>query len=234
MEIKRFYGKKSGNNYMIEEDEFYHCVKVLRYKIGYEIIVFTGNGKDYLCKIIEINSINLIAELISEIENDLETKGKIILAQALCKEFDFIIQKAVELGVNEIIPFTSTRTNVKEIKKPRAEKIILDAVKQCGRSVIPKLCETLKFEELLKQYPLFKNRMFCYELSNDKLLSTQISWVDRDVLIVIGSEGGFCDDEVIEAKAAGFKICSLGKRTLKAETAAITSIILILNKYEEI
>lgn len=234
MEIKRFFGKRNGSNFILEEDEYYHCVKVSRYKVGYDIIIFIGNGIDYYCKIIDINQTNVIAELISEKANDFETRGKIVLAQALCKEFDFIVQKAIELGVSEIIPFTSSRTNVKEIKKPRVEKIILEAVKQCGRAVIPYLSETLKFDELLLKYPLYKNRMFCFEQSKEKLLSSQISWVDRDVLVVIGSEGGFSNDEVIDARKAGFKECSLGKRILKAETAAITSLILIMNKYEEI
>lgn len=233
MEIKRFLGRKIDEKVFIDGDEYFHCVKVLRHKIGYSIVVFTGDGYDYICRITEINPLVVTAEILKKEKNELETRGKIVLCLALCKEFDFIVQKAVELGVYRIIPFINLRTNVKTMKRARVEKIILDATKQSGRAVIPEITNVMSFEEMLNQNIEFKNRMFCFEGSNDKLLQSQISWVDRDVMVVIGSEGGFSSEDVLEAKKANFNIISLGKRILKVETATIAAIILILSKYEE-
>ena len=98
MEIRRFYGKKNNNIIILEGDEFFHCIKVLRHKIGYEIIAFTGDGFDYNCRIINILEDTVEAEILSCKSNEVENKWKIVLCQGMCKEFDFIIQKAVELG----------------------------------------------------------------------------------------------------------------------------------------
>lgn len=234
MEIRRFYGTKKNNIIVLEGDEFFHCIKVLRHRIGYEIVVFTGDGFDYNCRIIKILEDSVEAEILSHEKNQVENKWKIILCQGLCKEFDFIIQKAVELGVNKIIPFLSSRTNIKNFKRIRAEKIILDAVKQCGRAVIPEITEPIKYEELFNMNKNFKNRIICYEDLKGNSLYSQLNWVDRDVLIVIGSEGGFTEEEIRNAANSGLKIVSLGNRILKAETAAITGLITVLIKYDEI
>ncbi|MGI6136266.1 MAG: 16S rRNA (uracil(1498)-N(3))-methyltransferase [Clostridiales bacterium] len=234
MDIRRFYGKKRDNNIILEGDEYHHCAKVLRHKIGFHICAFTGDGKDYFAVITDITGDSVIADIYREEENFREGKNRIILCQALCKEFDFIIQKSVELGVNEIIPFTSARTTFKGHKTMRSEKIILDAVKQSERSIIPKIHDTIKFDDVLKLYPNFKNRMLCYEKSKDLTLNNQISWIDRDVMVIIGPEGGFADDEISSAKRAGLKITSLSKRVLRSETAAIVAIILIQSKYEDL
>jgi 16S rRNA (uracil1498-N3)-methyltransferase len=140
----------------------------------------------------------------------------------------------VELGVNEIIPFTSAYTSYKAHKAVRSEKIILDAVKQSERSVIPKILDTKKFDDVISLYPNFKNRMLCYEKSKDLTLDKQISWIDRDVMVIIGPEGGFADDEISRAKKAGIRIASLSKRVLKSETAAMVAMILIQSKYEDL
>ena len=234
MEIRRFYGKKNNNIIILEGDEFFHCIKVLRHKIGYEIIAFNGDGFDYNCRIINILEDTVEAEILSCKSNEVENKWKIVLCQGMCKEFDFIIQKAVELGVNRIIPFSSSRTNIKNFKRIRAEKIILDAVKQCGRAVIPEITELVKFEELFEMNKNFKNRLICYEDWRGNSLVSQLNWVDRDVLIVVGSEGGFTEEEIRQAANSGLKIVSLGKRILKAETAAMTGLITVLIKYDEI
>lgn len=234
MEIRRFYGRKTSDNISLIGDEYYHCTKVLRYKLGYDICAFTGDGNNYYAKIIEINSNEVVAKIYKTIPNLTECKNRIVLCQALCKEFDFIVQKAVELGVTEIVPFVSARTNTKGIKLQRIEKIILEAAKQSGRSVLPIIKDTVDFEEVLKLYPNYTNRMFCFEKSKDLPLSTQLSWINRDVIIVIGPEGGFTDDEVMSARKNDYKVAKLSSRILKSETAAIVAIISTQLKYEDL
>ena len=80
----------------------------------------------------------------------------------------------------------------------------------------------------------FKNRLICYEDWRGNSLVSQLNWVDRDVLIVVGSDGGFTEEEIRQAANSGLKIVSLGKRILKAETAAMTGLITVLIKYDEI
>ncbi|MBO5775739.1 MAG: RsmE family RNA methyltransferase, partial [Clostridia bacterium] len=132
MEIKRFYGSKLGDKLVLSDREYYHCVKVTRHKAGYSLIVCIGDGKDYYSTIDKITANEVICSIQSVEDNNSETKAPLILCQAVCKELDFIVQKAVELGISEIIPFYSDRTNVKKVSLERLENIVIDAAKQCG------------------------------------------------------------------------------------------------------
>lgn len=234
MELKRFYGSKLGNQIVLTDREYFHCIKVTRHKAGYSLICCTGDGNDYFCNISAIKDEIVYCDIVSIVKNDSEPKGKIVLCQALCKEFDFVVQKAVELGVTDIVPYVSERTNVKKYSKERTESIVLDAAKQCGRAVLPCVYDLKEFDEILEEYKNFDNKIFCYELERIKSIDSAIAKPDGTTVIFVGSEGGFSEEEVKEATTLGYNIVTLGRRILRVETAAISAIVLLLNAVGDI
>ena len=233
MEIKRFFGSKYGDKIILSDREYYHCVKVTRHKAGYSLICCVGDGQDYFCTIESINNDSVVCSIDEIVDNNSETKAPLILCQALCKEFDFVLQKAVELGATEIVPYISERTNVKKFSLDRAESIVLDAAKQCGRAVLPKINNVVTYEEALNYASKYDNKILCYEIERNNSIKNAIKSQASTVLF-IGSEGGFSEKEVALAKEAGYEITTLGRRILKVETAAITALVLTLDAMEDI
>ncbi len=234
MEVKRFFGSKLGNKIILTDREYVHCVKVTRHKIGYSLICCIGDGNDYHCTIDEISKDTVTCTVDDVVKNESETKHPLILCQALCKEFDFVVQKAVELGVTEIIPFVSERTNIKKFPTERAESIILDAAKQCGRAVLPIFGDIVEFNDIVSSFNRDTNKIFCYELERINSIQNAIKSNDLPTVLFVGSEGGFTTDEVNTAKENGFSVVTLGKRILRVETAVVAGITLTLNAIGDI
>ncbi len=234
MEVKRFFGSKLGNKIILTDREYVHCIKVTRHKAGYSLICCIGDGNDYHCTIEDISKDTVTCAIMDVVKNESETKQPLILCQALCKEFDFVVQKAVELGVTEIIPFVSERTNIKKFPTERAEAIILDAAKQCGRAVLPLFGEVVEFNDIITRFNNDKNKIFCYELEREHAIHNAIISNKLPTILFVGSEGGFTADEVELAKENGFNIVTLGKRILRVETAVVAAITLTLNAIGDI
>lgn len=233
MEIKRFFGSKYGDKIVLSDREYYHCVKVTRHKAGYSLICCIGDGKDYYCTIDKIEPDAVVCSIERVVTNNAETKAPFVLCQALCKEFDFVVQKAVELGVTEIVPYFSERTNVKKFSLDRLESIVLDAAKQCGRAVLPIVNDLVCYEEALSYASKFENKIFCYENERVNSLKDAIKSTSSTV-VFIGSEGGFSEKEVDLAKQNCFEVVSLGRRILKVETASIAALVLALDAMGDI
>lgn len=206
---------------MLEGAEFRHCVQVTRHKVGFDFIAICGDGNDYLCKITEINKGDLYATITSKTTNLCEPKCRVVLFQAVCKELDFIAQKAVELGVTEIQPFFSHNTNVTTFKRDRFEKIILDASKQCCRGVLPTIKEPVDFATAVTMSADCENRIICYEKCTADSFCTI---TQNNLALYIGSEGGFTTEEIALAVEKGLTVTTLGKRILRAETASIVAL----------
>lgn len=229
MDLKRFYGSKVGDKIILLDRECFHCVKVTRHKKGYSLICCTGDGLDYYSTIEDITNDTVVCSIDKTEANLSEPKSRIILCQALCKEFDFVVQKAVELGVTDIVPFMSERCNVKKYSLERTENIVLDAAKQCGRAVLPIIHPITDFDGILDSFENITNKIFCYELERKKSINSAVVNSKENSVIVIGSEGGFSEKEVELAKVKGFQITTLGRRILRVETASICAITLLLN-----
>lgn len=227
MEIKRFFADKiEGGKVTLRAEELHHCTKVTRHKVGYTIIVCIGDGWDYYAQIETIERDYLVANIIRKERNNNEIEGDLILFQGVCKELDFIVQKAVELGATKIVPFYSTNTNITDIKADRLSKIVLDAAKQCGRARLPVVAEAMPLDKAIQLSKEASNRIMCYENCSDKKLIDVLPNGTTSLAIFVGSEGGFTPQEVDAAMGQSLDIVSLGKRVLRAETAAITALTL--------
>lgn len=214
-------------------EDAHHIARSLRMAVGESITVCDMQGNEYECKISEFNEDReVIADILSVKHSENEPKTFIRLFQALPKgdKLDTIIQKAVECGVSEIIPFQSERCVVRikseaeERKTERRRKISAEAAKQCGRSVIPEVRSSVDFSSVLSMAAESELCLFCYEGDGTRSLGGILRGygenLPKSISIIIGSEGGFSVREAEQARDAGMTMTGLGKRILRTETAS--------------
>ncbi len=218
---------------------------VLRMKPGEEVSVSDGNNCRYLCRITEyMETGEAILTVIQREENDTELPSKIYLFQGLPKQekMEFIVQKAVELGVYQIIPVALKRCVVKlDEKKARKkvsrwQEISKSAAKQSGRGIVPEVKNVLSWKEALELAAKLDVRLIPYELAEGmdktKKLLAAIQ-PGQSIGIFIGPEGGFEKAEVSEALEKGAEAVTLGRRILRTETAGITTLSVLMFQLEE-
>ncbi|MBL8150381.1 MAG: 16S rRNA (uracil(1498)-N(3))-methyltransferase [Blastocatellia bacterium] len=227
------------------EEEAYHLCKVLRFKAGDEVQVFDGIGHEWLAEVEEINKSNVKLLLKRELTNTVESNLAITLVQGLIKgeKFEIAIQKATELGVNNIIPLISQHTDIKVSENSfekkvnnrleRWQRIALEATKQSGRRCLPNILLPVSFSGLITQAT--SPVIFFSERGGDNIRTISEKIVKPEsITAVVGSEGGWSEEEIELAKKAGFYIASLGTRILRAETAGITALALLQHTWGDI
>ena len=230
-----FVPQNFGNEMIITGVDAKHISKVLRMTLGDELQIVSDDGVTAQGKIsfiysacVKVGSLKIIAE-------SNEPKVKITLAQGLAKgeKMDFIIQKAVELGVTSIVPVAMEHSVVqldgaKAIKKvERWQKISESAAKQSKRNIIPLVQPVMSVEEMLAKNNC-STKIIAYECENQISLKSVLKEAIEqnkieNLLLIIGPEGGISEDELDLARAAGAKPVSLGRRILRAETAGLVA-----------
>ena len=207
---------------------------VLRYKVGDNVIVCNGQGIDLFCEIISISKNEAILKILEIQSSKSEPTTKVFLFQGLPKsdKMEYIIQKAVELGVYEIIPVithsSQVKLNDKSSKKvERWQKISESAAKQSGRGIIPVVREPLNFESALKSLNSLDESYVAYEKeeSSKNIFETRTA---SSVGIFIGPEGGFTEKEILNCMSHKILPISLGSRILRTETASISAISILM------
>ncbi len=226
------------DNYVyIKCDEAKHILNVMRTKVGESIVVCDGLKNDYYCKVCDIQKENVRAEILEKHLNNSEPNVNITLFQCLPKsdKMEFVIQKCVEIGVNNIVPVLSERCVAKidsknENKKiERWQKISLSAAKQCGRGIVPKIENVISFNNAVNMAAKFENAIIPYE---NEIKTNIKSFINNakigSVGIFIGPEGGFSENEIKYALDNGVISVTLGKRILRTETAGMVTAAIIL------
>lgn len=207
-----------------------HITGSLRMKIGNELIV-CSDGVDYKCRISQLNDGNVMLDVLESSPCLAEPDVRVTLYQALPKsdKMDFIIQKAVELGVSAIVPVLSARCisrpepRIFAKKLERFNRIALEAAKQSGRGFIPQIDSLISFSNAIKRCADSDCAIILYEKSGAKLADT-INKSHKSISVFIGSEGGFELDEIHSAENLGVKPIWLGHRILRCETAPIVAL----------
>lgn len=229
----------------IRGEDYNHIKNVLRMKQGEVISVSDGvSGNEYRCHIEDFADETVHCRLDFIKEADTELPVKVYLFQSLPKsdKMEFVIQKAVELGVTEIIPVASKRCVTRlDAKKARSRverwnSISEAAAKQSARRMIPAVHDVMDFKEALRYAEKADIRLIPYELAEDFGKTRQIidSISDgQSVAIFIGPEGGFAEEEIEEAKDSGVTPVTLGRRILRTETAALVVLSWLVYKSEE-
>lgn len=206
---------------------------ILRLKVGQKIQICDGEGNEAITEITKLTKKFVDIKILDRSRNENEPAKHIILYCSILKRsnFELVVQKTTEVGVSEIFPLLCKRTIKKNVRNDRLEKIIKEAAEQSGRGILPKLHKVQSFEEVMpssKQNDV--NLLFDQNgkpLFNEfKDITSEINH-NKKIGIFIGPEGGWEDSEIKLANENKFKIISLGKLTLRAETAAIIASYLI-------
>ena len=225
---------REGDCYFITGADYNHIKNVLRMNIGDSFLVSCRDSSD-LCEIESIENETITAKIIEENYQNTNLPIKIYLFQGLPKadKMELIIQKAVELGVEEIIPTEMEHCVVKLEEKKKAAKvnrwqaIAESAAKQSKRTSIPVISDVLSYKEALKKAESLDVLLVPYENERGMLATKEaLAKIQKGMTIgiIIGPEGGFSDKEIALAKEQNGEIISLGKRILRTETAAITAL----------
>ena len=225
----------------LETDEARHLRDVLRLRAGDEVYVFDGRGREYRCAIVRVARDE--AEL--RIENEVEpakpeSQLQLNLCVALLKgeKFDLVVQKATELGVTKLTPLVTRFADIHlrdqsdaAKRVARWQRIALEAAKQSGRAFVPEISLPIDFDAVLETDGL--GVMFS-ERGGKPLETLATGAAAHAITALVGSEGGWSDDEIDAAKARDFHVVTLGGRVLRAETAAIAVSVLLQHLYGDL
>lgn len=227
-----------GETLALDKENAYHQLTVLRSAEGNRFRLADPDGRLYLAELVLKDKAGY-AKILEKIEEDNEMKVKVTIIQALIKgdRWDYFLQKATECGVARIVPFISERTVVKydpdtDAKKlERWRKIVQEAAEQSLRNLVPEVAAPIAMKDL-ENY-LSDANYVAYELEAKTTHDLKNMDLNKDSLsVLIGSEGGFSPREIERFQAIGFIPAGLGRRILRAETAALVALTLIESKSE--
>ncbi len=229
--LKRFFVDKIEQTTALEGEEFEHAKNVLRIGVGAEVILLDNSGKEYTAVVAQVDKKRMLLNVVREEVGSREAATDVCLLFGYLKNADkneFIVQKAVELGVKKIVVFSSEFSSayMNANKLERLNKVSKEAAKQCLRSVAPivEYCDGL--ETALEQTEEYRNKVFACEFATES--KCDLAALQGSTAVVVGSEGGFSREEEQLAARKGFASVTLGKRILRAETAAValTSVVM--------
>lgn len=263
MSFRRFYlspgefaARAEGERVQLSPDESRHLRDVLRLRPGDEARVFDGAGREYACVVIEAGrGAGATLELRGEVEPPRkESPLTLTLAVSLLKgeKFDFVVQKATELGVARIAPVVTERADVRLRDEPdrkrrvaRWQRLALEASKQSGRARVPEIGEPLELARLLETETeedelrlMFSERGGLPLADGANSVGSRFSNAQTEIraeaVALVGPEGGWETEEIEDARARGWSIVTLGGRILRAETAALTVVVLLQHIYGDV
>ena len=234
----------ASDNIIITGNDVNHIKNVLRLRVGEKIMVSDGSGTDYECSISDIGSDMVTADIEDVFKNAAELPVKITLFQGMPKsdKLELIIQKAVELGVYEIVPVITKRTVVKiddkkvDKKLDRYNGIAESAGKQSGRGIVPVVKPFMSFKQALEYAKTLDMNLIPYEEARGMEYSREVIkdiHGKKSLGIFIGPEGGFAKEEVDMALDMGAKCITLGNRILRTETAGLAILSIIMFEVDE-
>ncbi len=223
---KRFFVShiNADNTAVLDGEEFIHAKTVQRVEEGTEIILLDGSGKEYFAIVSKVEKRSLTAHVTGENDGEREPQTKIYLLCGALKgdKTELVVQKATELGASKIGIFNSEYCSafINSNKLERLNKVAREAAKQCMRSRAPAVEYFDTFEKALKSAQNYRNKIFACEFAHSSEIV--LSDISGATALTVGSEGGFSEAEAALAAEYGFCKLTLGKRILRAETAAIS------------
>lgn len=215
----------SADHYQLNEEESKHCVRVLRLANGDIVYLIDGNGGFYKTEIIDAHPKRCTLHVLEKQLDYGKRNFHLHIAIAPTKNIERIewfLEKVTEIGVDEITPIICQRSERKEVKTDRLNKIIISAIKQSLKAFKPKLNESIDFKQFIVQSKL-KNKYIAHCLEESKQSIGQIYRQKEDVLVLIGPEGDFTSAEIEFALQNGFVPITLGESRLRTETAGVVA-----------
>lgn len=239
MRLHRFYIGEAINNKAainIKSADLVNQIRrVFRLKTNDQVILFDGSGSDYICRIENFGKDNIDFTIVESQKSRYVAKREVVLCSALVKKdtFEWIAEKATELGVTRIIPVLAERSEKKSLNMERLQKIVTEASEQSGRGDIPKVSEVVSLQraiDMIKTDFTDNVSMVAFHTEGESLLKSGIkSKIDdinntSPIVALIGPEGGWSPDEIDLFHKENIPVISLGPQILRAETAAIVAI----------
>ena len=255
MTRRRFYAppiafSDDRRSVTLSAEETRHLRDVLRLRVGDEAYVFDGEGREFRGSVGNADRNSSVLRIIEEAPPpSSESPLNLTLAVALLKgeKFDVVVQKATELGAGCVVPLITSRADVRihnpedaQKKRTRWQRIALEATKQCGRAKLTKIDAPVSFAEFVARPAVnpAANNELCLMFSErgGSLFAEAGDSIEPPLSVkaIVGSEGGWTDEEIQQARAAQWKIVTLGGRTLRAETAAITVAALLQHRFGDL
>ncbi len=220
---KRFFIDKVEAESSLEGEEFRHAKNVLRLVEGDELTLLDGSGKEYSAIVARVEKSRMLVRVVGERVSDREPISDLYLLIGALKgdKTELVVQKATELGVKRVGVFASRYCSayMNENKLERLRKVAQEAAKQCLRATVPQVEYFDDFSSALQSAQEYENKLFACEFAQKS--DCALSALSGSFALVVGSEGGFTEEEFSLARERGFYGVTLGKRILRAETAAI-------------
>ncbi len=228
--MHRFYCPDIADTLTLGEEDSRHCVKVLRMAPGDTIELVDGNGVLYTCCITMAHPKRCAVEVLDRQEQPPHWGHRIVLGVAPTKNLDrieWLVEKAVEMGVDRIVPLRCRNSERTVLKTERLRKIMVSAMKQSLKATLPRLDEMTPLEQVVAE-PFDGTRCIAYCDAllprNERQTLAAAYRPGSDVMVLIGPEGDFAPDEVQAARAAAFVPVTLGESRLRTETAAVMAV----------
>ncbi|MFN7847435.1 MAG: 16S rRNA (uracil(1498)-N(3))-methyltransferase [Bacteroidota bacterium] len=220
-----FYQSDIINNSIcnLSEDESRHCAQVLRLKFGDVIHITNGKGSLYTATLNEVHHKQCVVSVQQEHRQQKSESFRLHMAIAPTKNMDrteWFVEKAVELGIDEITPIICARSERREIKTDRLKKVAISAMKQSLKNFLPQINEAVPLKKLLEQ-PIKDQRFICFGDAADEANLAHAKVNEYHNLFLIGPEGDFTAQEITAAIEKGYQPLNLGKSRLRTETAAL-------------
>lgn len=228
-----------SSSVLLKGEEFRHLIQVLKMDLGEEVALLDGRCREYLGKISAIGKDFAKIDIISELNLDTEPQVKVTLYHSLLKgeKYEWLIHKAVELGVAGIIPVVSGRSILREVSRTKLKRwrqIAVSAACVARRGLIPEVASPVSLKTALDSLPPGEPALFFWESASGEIRIWDLKEAmasfqgETSFRLFVGPEGGFSTEEVQLAAAAGARVVNLGPRTLKSETAGIAALSLVL------
>lgn len=220
---KRFLVKNISEETILSGEEFNHAKNVLRLSEGAEVVLFDGSGAEFGAVITKIGKSEMVLHTVRKGVSERDPKANLYLLVGALKgdKTELVVQKATELGVKKIGVFSSRycAAYMNDNKLSRLNRVAAEASKQCLRATVPELFHFDSFEKAVLSAQGYEDKLFACEFITES--EREISEIGKNAALIVGSEGGFAKEEFEYARAQGFQGVTLGKRILRAETAAI-------------
>ncbi len=239
--MELFYSKViSPTLVTLDGDEAQHCVKVLRHREGDIISVIDGCGTLYRCRLLTANLHGVEAEILETTEGFGSHPYRLTMAVCPTKNMDryeWFVEKATEIGVDEIVPVIGDHSERKLIKAERLERLLVSASKQSLKAAVPRLSEPVRVQDYIASADASSLRLMAYcDETLDRSLRVSVGDAlalsdSRAVCILIGPEGDFSEYEVTSALSLGWNPVTLGESRLRTETAAVLSAAAVYLRY---
>ncbi|WP_276091172.1 16S rRNA (uracil(1498)-N(3))-methyltransferase [Pedobacter sp. JY14-1] len=216
-----------SEEYLLNEEESRHCMKVLRLGVGAEVHLIDGRGGLYKARIIEESKKNVRLAIIETTLEYHKRQHYLHIAVAPTKNIDrleWFLEKATEIGIDEVTPVICDRSERKIVKDDRLNKIITSAVKQSLQAYHPKLNAATDLDAFLKKQGVASERMIAHCLEDQpRNYIRDITQPGQHYTLLIGPEGDFTQQEIDQALRTGYKPVTLGENRLRTETAALAA-----------